>query len=67
MSRVHVFTQTQVQKVLRAARSEGLDVSSIEVDRDGKIVARFGNDNSEQKEASDWDALISGKKHRASA
>jgi hypothetical protein len=67
MSRVHIFTQTQVQKVLRAAKSEGYEITSLEVDREGKIVARFGNDNSEQKEASDWDALISGKKHRASA
>lgn len=42
MSKAQAFTQTQVQRLIRAIKSEGMEPSSIEIDKDGKLVARFG-------------------------
>ncbi|RYE42043.1 MAG: hypothetical protein EOP24_34325 [Hyphomicrobiales bacterium] len=69
MSRPAAFTQGDVAKVLKGAKAAGLSVASIEIDRSGKIVARFGRvAETEAASGNEWDeVLANGQGERTAA
>ena len=59
MTRPAAFTQGDVAKVLKGARAAGLSVVSIEIDRSGRIVARFGDPAGQgADETNEWDVVL---------
>lgn len=70
MTRPAVFTQADIAKLLKGAKAAGLTVASVEIDRSGKIVARFGSaaDGVTPAEANEWDeVLTNGQGERTAA
>lgn len=59
MTRPATFTQSDVTKVLKAARAAGLPVASVEIDRTGKIVANFGGPaDAVPAGGNEWDEVL---------
>jgi hypothetical protein len=58
MTRAAAFTQTDITKVLRGARSAGETVTRIEIDREGKIVALFGKAGQPANGRNEWDDVF---------
>jgi len=60
MTRPAVFTQADIAKLLKGAKAAGMSVASVEIDRSGKIVARFGAAAGEAvaPEANEWDEVL---------
>lgn len=70
MTRPAVFTQADIAKLLKGAKAAGMTVASVEIDRSGKIVARFGGaaDGVAPAEANEWDeVLTNGQVERTAA
>lgn len=73
MTRPAVFTQADIAKLLKGAKAAGMTVASVEIDRSGKIVARFGAsgpgaDGVAPAEANEWDeVLTNGQGERTAA
>jgi hypothetical protein len=66
MTRPAVFTQGDISKLLKGARSAGYSVSRVEIDPTGKIVAQLGEGGAPSLENGDdeWGSAISAKKER---
>jgi hypothetical protein len=60
------FTQADVAKVLKGAKAAGLAPTSVEIDRDGKIVARFDPDAAAAPNVNEWDTALYGETKRPS-
>ncbi len=43
------FRERDIARAVRGARSAGIEVGSIEIDTDGKIVVNVGRDNPKQQ------------------
>lgn len=69
MSRPAVFTQGDIAKILKGAKAAGIAVASVEIDRSGKIVARFvGAADGEAEPYNEWDEVLTdGKAKRPAA
>lgn len=69
MSRPAAFTQGDIAKVLKGATAAGLTVASIEIDRSGKIVARFGSAMPAPHDSgNEWDVVLNnGQEKRPAA
>lgn len=67
MTRPAVFTQSDVAKLLKGARSAGYKVSRVEIDPNGKIVAQLSQDDAllEASSGDEWEITINAKKERA--
>ncbi len=69
MSRPAAFTQADIAKLLKGAKAAGMSVASVEIDRTGKIVAKFGTPG-ETIAAGDneWDEVLpNGQPQRPAA
>lgn len=60
MTKPAMFTQADIAKLLKGAKAAGLTVASVEIDRSGKIVARFGSADGDvtPAEANEWDEVL---------
>lgn len=59
MSRPAAFTQADIAKLLKGAKAAGMLVASVEIDRSGKIVAKFGKPGGEDGLApNEWDEVL---------
>lgn len=61
MTRPAVFTQADIAKLLKGAKAAGMSVASVEIDRSGKIVARFGSGapgDDRAAEVNEWDEVL---------
>ncbi len=59
MTRPAVFTQADIAKLLKGAKAAGMTVASVEIDRSGKIVARFGGAGAAASaETNEWDEVL---------
>lgn len=70
MTRQAVFTQGDIAKLLKGAKAAGMSVHSIEIDRSGKIVARFDGAAGEAApaEGNEWDEVLpDGQEERPAA
>lgn len=69
MNRPAIFTQADIARLAKGARQAGLTVTSIEVDRNGRLVARFGDASGGATEAAnEWDEVLShGQEERPAA
>lgn len=71
MTRPAAFTQADIAKLLKGAKAAGLTPSSVEIDRSGKIVARFGAAGAGDEapaDANEWDeVLTNGQENRPAA
>lgn len=69
MSRPAAFTQADIAKLLKGARAAGLTVASIEVDRSGRLVARFvGQGDAAAGGVNEWDEVLpDGQEERSAA
>ena len=57
MSKPAIFTQGDVQKVLKGARAAGMELSRLEIDRAGRIVAVF-KDGEPGEPDNEWDEVL---------
>ncbi len=59
MTRPAAFTQGDIAKLLKGAKSAGLTVASVEIDRTGKIAAKFGSPADNVVAGSnEWDEVL---------
>lgn len=61
MTRPAVFTQGDIAKLLKGARAAGMTVASVEIDRTGRIVAKFGGGPAETGAGdgvNEWDEVL---------
>lgn len=58
MSKPAIFTQGDVQKVLKGARAAGMELSRLEIDRSGKIVAVFKEGEPDPENEDVWDKVL---------
>lgn len=56
-NRASAFRQSDVARVIRGAQAAGLTVASIEIDPNGKIVARFG-EGATSASVNEWDEVL---------
>lgn len=69
MTRPAVFTQADIAKLLKGAKAAGMSVASVEIDRSGKIVAKFGaaasaDDSATAAVANEWDEVLNDAQER---
>jgi hypothetical protein len=65
MSRPAVFTQGDISKLLKGAKAAGVEVTRVEIDRTGKIVAQFGAlPAAGSAPANEWDEVLSAEKEQ---
>ena len=65
MSKPAVFTQASVARLLKGAKSAGMKVTRVEIDRSGKIVALIdGADNDAATEPNEWDVVFNAEEKR---
>lgn len=57
MTKPAIFTQGDVQKVLKGARAAGMELSRLEIDRAGRIVAVF-KDGEPAEPENEWDEVL---------
>lgn len=69
MSRPAAFTQADILKLIKAAKAGGANLASVEIDRTGKIVAKFGPAEAADETAAgfnEWDEVLTdGQAQRA--
>lgn len=59
MTRPAAFTQGDIVKLLKGAKSAGMTVASVEIDRTGKIVAKFGAPTDDvAASGNEWDEVL---------
>jgi hypothetical protein len=59
MSRRAIFHESDLSRLLRAARKAGLEVARVEIDKDGKIVLVTGAPAAgDTKGANEWDSVL---------
>lgn len=66
MTKAAAFTQGDICKVLKAAKSAGMTLTRVEIEPTGKIVAQFGNtENDDRPGESALDRIIRAQKEQA--
>ena len=58
MTKPAIFTQGDVQKVLKGARAAGMELSRLEIDRAGRIVAVFRDGRGDLDNQNEWDEVL---------
>jgi hypothetical protein len=64
MSKPAAFTQADISKLLKGAKAAGVEVTSIVVDRSGKIVAQIGKPKDDAPERNEWDVVFDAEEKR---
>jgi len=59
----HKFKQRDIARAIKAVRSTGAQVRSVEIDLDGKIAVQIGDAVVEHSGRSEWDDLLVGDQH----
>ncbi|WP_186767239.1 hypothetical protein [Devosia ginsengisoli] len=64
MTKPAVFTQGDISKLLKGAKSAGVDVRRVIIDRSGRIVADFGKPVDDTSEPNEWDVVFDAQEKR---
>ena len=64
MTRPAVFTQGDIAKLLKGAKSAGMPVVRVTIDRTGRIVADFGNAVNDDDAPNEWDTVFDAQEKR---
>lgn len=67
MTRRAAFTQADVAKVLKGARQAGAQVTRIEIEPGGRIVALIGAPDQSEGDADEWSRRIHAKREQRAA
>ncbi len=66
MTKPAVFTQSDITKLLKAAKATGETIRRVQIDRFGNIVADFGKPDDEPSGETSLDRIIRAQKEQAS-
>ena len=64
MTKAALFTQGDISKLLKGAKSAGMTVSRVVIDRSGRIVADFGTAEADTQAPNEWDVVFNAQEKR---
>jgi len=67
MTKPAAFSQSDITKLIKAAKATGQTIRRVQIDRFGNIVADFGSPDNDQAGETSLDRIIRAQKEQAAA